>query len=83
MDVDLRKAFLHLGVQAVGRRDTTSAHTTQLGGYTVASLKLSAPIRHNYDVFATVDNLLDRKYQVLTGYPMPGINAAGGFSVHF
>jgi iron complex outermembrane receptor protein len=83
MDVDLKKAFLHLGVQALGRRDTTSTHATQLGGYTVASLKISAPIRHNYDVFATVDNMLDKKYQVLTGYPMPGINAAGGFSVHF
>jgi hypothetical protein len=28
-----------------------------------------------------VDNFIDERYEVVTGYPMPGINAAGGFSL--
>jgi outer membrane cobalamin receptor len=46
-------------------------------------MKLSVPISHNLNFFATADNLFDHRYQVLTGYPMPGINGAGGFVLHF
>lgn len=82
VDVDLRRAFLHIGVQAVGRR-ITDASPASLGGYTEASMKLSIPITRRLNFFGTVDNLLDHRYQVLTGYPMPGINGAGGFVLHF
>jgi hypothetical protein len=30
-----------------------------------------------------VDNLLDRRYEVLPGYVMPRINAAGGMTIQF
>lgn len=83
LDFDLRRAFLHVGVQPVGRRYTTSAHTAQLGGYTEANMKLSVPVNTKLVFFGTVDNLLDHRYQVLTGYPMPGINGAGGFVLHY
>jgi iron complex outermembrane receptor protein len=83
VDADLKRAFLHLGVQAVGKRYTTTAHSAQLGGYTEASMKLSVPVSRNLNFFATADNLFDHRYQVLTGYPMPGINGAGGFVLHF
>ena len=85
VDADLRRVFLHLGVQAIGRRDTgvSSPSPAQLGGYTLASAKISFPVRKDFDVFATVDNILNQRYQVFTGYPMPGVNAAGGFTLHF
>lgn len=83
MDIDLKRAFLHLGVQAVGRRRASASDSTQLGGYADASIKLSVPIAKNLNFFGTVDNLLNRRYQVITGYPMPGINGAGGFVLHF
>jgi iron complex outermembrane receptor protein len=83
LDFDLKRAFLHVGAQALGKRYTTSSHTVQLGGYTEASMKLSVPINKRLNFFGTVDNLLDHHYQVLTGYPMPGINGAGGFVLHF
>jgi iron complex outermembrane receptor protein len=83
MDIDLRRAFLHLGVQALGKRKPDDGSTALMGSYTLASAKLSMPILKHYDLFVTVDNILDHKYQVLTGYPMPGVNAAGGFSIHF
>lgn len=83
LDADLKRAFLHVGIQAVGRRYSDETDTTQLGGYTEASMKLSVPIARNLNFFGTVDNLFDHRYQVLTGYPMPGVNGAGGFVLHF
>ncbi len=85
IDADLKRVFLHLGVQAIGRRDSgvPSPSPAQLGGYTLASAKISFPVRRDFDVFATVDNILNQRYQVFTGYPMPGVNAAGGFTLHF
>jgi len=34
-------------------------------------------------LFALVDNLFNRRYQLIPGYPMPGINAAGGVTLKF
>jgi outer membrane cobalamin receptor len=83
LDLDMKHAFLHATVQTVGKRYADPTLTTQLGGYTDTGLKLSVPIRHNLNFFATADNLLNHRYQVQTGYPMPGINGAGGFVMHF
>ena len=83
LDLDMKRAFLHVSAQAIGRRYTDTTHTTQLGGYTEASMKLSVPINKKLNFFGTVDNLLNHRYQVLTGYPMPGINGSGGFVLHF
>ena len=85
LDLDLKRAFLHTTVQAVGRRATDEAPMApaQLGGYTETGLKLSVPVRRNLSFFATADNLLNHRYQVQTGYPMPGINGSGGFVMHF
>ena len=47
------------------------------------TLKLMVPLGRRWTVFAVVDNFIDEEYQVVTGYPMPGVNAAGGFTVRF
>jgi outer membrane cobalamin receptor len=83
LDADLKKVFLHVGIQAVGRRYQTILHTAQLGGYTEASMKLSVPMSRNLSFFGAVENLFNHRYQVVTGYPMPCVNGAGGFVLHF
>lgn len=83
LDWDIRWAFVHLGGMTVGRRWADTSRTSQLGGYTLATLKFTVPVRKNLSVFALVDNLFDRHYEVVTGYPMPGINAMGGIDVRF
>jgi len=82
LDFDLKRAFLHLGAQYAGSRYADQSLTSQSGGYTVGSMKLSVPITRRLSFFGTVDNLFNQRYQVLTGYPMPGINGAGGFVLH-
>ncbi len=84
LDLDLKgRAFLHLGGMTVNRRWADVNRTRQLGGYTLATMKCTIPIRKGLSVFALVDNLLDRRYEVVTGYPMPGINAMGGMDIRF
>ena len=76
-------AFIDLGATKVGRRFADAGHTAELGPYSVASLRLSLPVRPRYAVFVFLDNLLNRRYQVLPGYPMPGTNATAGFTLSF
>lgn len=83
VDIDAGKAFLHLGATTTGKRWTTSARTAQLGGYTYATLKCTVPVGRRQSYFVMLDNLLNRRYEVVPGYPMPGLNVAGGFSLEF
>ena len=53
------------------------------GSYTDARIRLSYPLGGHSTLFALVDNLLNRQYAFLPGYPMPGINASGGFTLKF
>ncbi len=83
VNLDAGKAFLHLGATTVGERWANANKTAKLGGYTNVTLKCTVPAGRGRNVFFLVDNLLDRSYQVVTGYPMPGVNAAGGFTLEF
>lgn len=83
VDWDAGRLFLHLGGMSVGRRWADSSRVRQLGPYTLAMLKCSVPLSRGWSAQLTLDNLLSRRYEVLPGYPMPGINALAGLSVQF
>ncbi len=72
-----------LSAMAVGARWATAAKTQKLDGYTLLAWQSNLRINGRWSVFALVDNLLNRRYQILPGYPMPGVNAMGGVSVQF
>jgi outer membrane receptor protein involved in Fe transport len=40
-------------------------------------------VQRNFSLFVLVDNLFNRRYEVVTGYPMAGVNALGGIDIHF
>jgi iron complex outermembrane receptor protein len=83
IDWDLGKTWLHFGGVTVGPMWANPQRNGRLGGFTLVTLKWTLPVAKHYSVFATVDNLFNRRYQVVAGYPMPGVNAAGGFDLHF
>jgi len=83
LEWDARRAFLHLGGMSVGRRWADLTRQRLLGAYTLATLRASVPLKRGWNLHLTVDNLLNRRYQVLPGYPMPGINALAGMSFQF
>ena len=68
---------------SAGRRWSDAGRTRHLGSYTLVTLQSSCRINRAVSVFTMLDNVLNAKYEVLPGYPMPGTNAIGGFSLSF
>ena len=64
------KAALRL--DATGKRFYTSANTKALGGYLLADLSLSREMPWLGTLSLSVRNLLDKSYQTIPGYPVPG-----------
>ena len=83
LEVDAGRVFFSLGGVTVGHTWGNTAHTQAISGYTVMTLKCTAPWGKHASVFVLLDNLFDRRYQVLYGYTMPGTNAAGGLTLRF
>jgi iron complex outermembrane receptor protein len=83
--VDLLRAkfALNVGGVTVGRRWADVRHSAALAGYTTVRMKATVPTGRRITLFAIVDNLLNRDYEVVAGYPMPGANAMGGITVAF
>jgi outer membrane receptor protein involved in Fe transport len=51
--------------------------------YSLVNLMLSYKLNKNIDFFASGKNLLDQKYSVNFGYPMPGITVFSGINLSF
>lgn len=83
LDVDLGRAILNVGGMTAGRRWADAAHSRQLGEYSVLTMRLTAPVGRRLSLLVLIDNALGRRYEVLPGYPMPGVNAMGGFTLRF
>lgn len=50
--------------------------------YTVAGANIKFRATRNLNIFLNADNLLNQKYYINFGYPMPGINFSGGINVN-
>jgi iron complex outermembrane receptor protein len=83
LDIDATRAFISLGGNTVGRTYSGAMQTSPESPYTLANIKCTAPVGKHTSLFVTVDNLFNRRYEVLSGYRMPGTNAAGGFDLKF
>ena len=83
MELNLGRVFLYAGGVAAGSRWANLRRTRELGAYAVPSLKATVRLSGRATAFAVVDNWIDEDYQVVTGYPMPGVNAAGGLTFAF
>lgn len=79
----LRRFTAGLSAMVVGRRFANAARTAELGGYPLLTLQGSWRASRRTTFFALADNLLNRRYEILPGYVMPGINAAGGVTLQF
>jgi vitamin B12 transporter len=82
-DIHAGRVFVYFGGMVVGERWADPQHSGKLAGYFLGELKLTVPVGERWRVFVLVDNLFDRGYSVVPGYPMPGINAMGGLSLSF
>ncbi len=83
LDFDAKRAFISVGGNTVGRTFGDVGQTSPVGQYTLANVKCTAPVGKHTSLFVMVDNLFNRRYEVLWGYRMPGVNAAGGIDLKF
>ena len=83
LDLDATRLFFSLGGNTVGRTYSAAGQRSPVGPYTVATFKCTAPVGERMSLFVLVDNLFNRRYEVLSGYVMPGTNAAGGIDLKF
>ncbi len=75
------------GMTVLGQsRANGSANTTEVGGFTVANIRLGyrvPKLGQRGEVFAAIENLLDKAYQFRDGYPMPGRSLQVGVKASF
>ncbi len=86
----LEKGNVNLELAYVGKRQDTrfdpvtyASTRVELGGYLLANLAASYDVSRWLQVFARVENLLDRRYEEVWGYGTPGIGGYGGVRVSF
>lgn len=87
-DVDYRflpEATVRLNILAYGSRSSydTLGGITQVPGYVLVNLSTNYELNQNVTLFARLDNLLNKQYQMIWGYGALGFNGLGGFTVKF
>jgi outer membrane receptor protein involved in Fe transport len=83
LDLDAKRVFFSLGGSTVGRTYSGTGQTLPVGQYTLANVKCTVPVGERASLFVMVDNLFNRRYEVISGYRMPDTNAAGGIDLRF
>jgi len=80
---DLNGLIIELKGQFTGVRFTDAANNNKVKSFFVLGLSVSKKFKPGLTCFAYIDNFLNRKYQVIKGYPMPGFSFTGGAKVEF
>ncbi|MDD5432097.1 MAG: TonB-dependent receptor [Candidatus Omnitrophica bacterium] len=69
--------------QFTGVRFNDANNTGKVKSFFVLGLNVSKKFKSGLTYFAYIDNLLNRKYQVQSGFPMPGFSFTGGVKAEF
>ena len=79
------KAGLNVGLegQFVDRSFDNAANSRYVKRYYVLGLRISQKLNNKTNIFINIDNLLNKKYQIRRGYPLPGLSVTSGIKVEF
>jgi outer membrane receptor for ferrienterochelin and colicins len=75
--------IVELKGQFTGIRYVDAANDDKVKSFFVLGISASKKFKTGITCFAYIDNLLNRKYQVIQGYPMPGFSFTGGLKAEF
>jgi iron complex outermembrane receptor protein len=76
------KFTLSAGAQAIDKLYLVTGATPRTTDYTLVDARIAYRPLKWMEVFVKGDNLLDKKYETMNGYPMPGATFMGGVSVN-
>jgi len=62
---------------------TDRANTKELGGFMTLGAYAAQTLFKGVEIFARGDNILNKQYQMVDGYPMPGASVMGGLKATF
>ena len=57
--------------------------TIKVKRFFVLGINVSKKFKHGFTYFVSIDNLLNKKYQVIRDYPMPGFSLTSGLKLEF
>ena len=80
---DLNGLTVELKGQFTNKRFDDASNNTKAKSFFVLGLSVSKKFKPGLTCFAYIDNLLNRKYQVIHDYPMPGFSFTGGIKAEF
>ena len=69
--------------QFTDKRFYNADNSIKVKRFFILGLDVSKRINDNSTLYISIDNLLDRKYQVLRNYPMPGFSITGSLKLEF
>jgi outer membrane cobalamin receptor len=75
--------LLKLKGQFVGMRFADANNNNKVKSFYILGLSISKKFKPGLTCFVYIDNLLNRKYQVIKDYPMPGFSITGGLKAEF
>ena len=65
-------------IVGTGARFSDVENTQRMGGFTLTNLSATYRIDQNLSLFGRINNLFDRRYELIRDYGVPGINALVG-----
>ena len=80
---NLNGVTVELKGQYTGQRFSNVSNNAKVKSFYVFGISVSKKFKSGITCFGYIDNLLNRKYQVQSGYPMPGFSLTGGLKAEF
>ena len=75
------KFTLSAGAQVINKLYLATGDTPSTTDYTLVDARVAYRLFNRIEVFVKGENLLDKKYETMNGYPMPGITVFGGINI--
>jgi outer membrane cobalamin receptor len=74
---------VELKAQFVGARFTNASNNSKVKSFFTLGVSVAKKMKNGITCFAYIDNLLNRQYQVIQNFPMPGFSFTGGLKAEF
>ena len=82
-NLNLRRWHATSGVQYIDGLITQTSPLTAEKSFVLWDCNIEYDLTQRLRLFAQIDNILDTKYQINAGYPMPGTTFMGGLRFRF
>lgn len=74
---------MNMDIRYVGKRFNDTANTVSMGGYALVNLTATVRLSNGIQIFSRIENVLDRRYEEVSGFETAGFGAYGGIKMTF